>query len=189
MGAMGPKLTQEDAVLVVDFQNDFCPGGALPVPDGDQILTTVNEWVGAAQRARSTVAASLDWHPPDHISFHERGGPWPRHCVQNTPGAELHPRVELPFKSIIVRKGADPHRDAYSAFDQTGLADELRQRGTRRLWVCGLAQDVCVKASVLDALKEGFEVHVLKAGTRPVDPAQGEGALSAMREAGALIEP
>lgn len=182
------RLRSDDALLLVDVQRDFCPGGALAVPEGDQVVGVLNAWIGAAQRAGALVVASRDFHPAHHVSFTERGGPWPPHCIQGTSGAELHPELELPPDAVLVSKGQHPDRDAYSAFDGTELGPLLRQRGVRRLFVGGLARDVCVRASVLDARREGFETHVLVDATRPVDPERGEQALTEMQASGAMLE-
>lgn len=187
---MQQKLSQHDALLVVDVQNDFCPGGALAVPEGDQVVPVLNEWIRAAGEAGVPVVASRDWHPAGHCSFAEQGGPWPVHCVQDTEGAAFHPDLGLPADALVISKGQAPERDNYSAFDDTGLADMLRERGVERVWVGGLAQDVCVRATVLDACEAGFETHLVADATRPVDvePGDGERALEAMRAAGARIE-
>ncbi|MEX2142256.1 MAG: nicotinamidase [Pirellulales bacterium] len=185
-----PELRPGDALILVDVQNDFCPGGALPVNEGDEIVPVLNRWIEAAKKARAKIVASRDWHPPDHVSFRPRGGPWPVHCVQNTPGAELHPDLKLPARTSVVSKGTDPDRDSYSAFDGTRLGRNLKRRGVHRVWVGGLALDVCVRATVLDALKAGFEVHLIKAGTRAVNVGESDGqrALREMQTAGCLIE-
>jgi nicotinamidase/pyrazinamidase len=187
---MAPKLGPADALLVVDVQNDFCPGGALPVPDGDRVVPVLNRWIDRAVRAGAQVVASRDWHPPGHVSFRERGGPWPEHCVHHGEGARFHPDLRLPDDVRVVSKGMDRERDAYSAFDSTGLGGELRRCGVKRLWVGGLALDYCVRATVLDGLEQGFEVHLLAGATRAVDvqPGDGERALDEMRKAGAAIE-
>lgn len=157
-----------DAVLAVDVQNDFCPGGALAVPDGDAVVPEINAWLRAAAERNLTVLASRDWHTVDHVSFQAQGGPWPVHCVQSTPGAEFHPALALPKETVLVSKGTAFDRDAYSAFDGTGLAGWLRRKGIKRLWLGGLAEDVCVYHTALDAAREGFEPHLLLAATRPV---------------------
>jgi nicotinamidase/pyrazinamidase len=181
-------LERSDALLVVDVQPDFCPGGALPVPEGDAVIPVLNAWIDAAQAGGALVVASRDWHPPRHVSFQTEGGPWPAHCVQDTPGAAYHPALRLPADAVRVAKGTRLDRDQYSAFDETGLGEHLRARGVRRLWVGGLAQDVCVRASVLDARRLGFDVHVLVPATRPVDPQAGARALAEMEAAGAVLE-
>jgi nicotinamidase/pyrazinamidase len=183
------KFQPGDALLIVDPQKDFCPGGSLAVPGGDEIVPVLNEWIEAAREAGCPIYVSRDWHPRRHASFRERGGPWPPHCVQDTPGAEFHPGLAIPSGAVVVSKGTDPDRDAYSAFDGTGLAARLREAGVRRLWVGGLATDYCVRASVLDALREGFEVSVVRDAVRAVDvrPGDGEQALREMQAAGAQV--
>lgn len=181
-------LQKGDALLLVDVQNDFCPGGSLPVAGGDEIVPVLNRWIAAADDMGVAIVATRDWHPVHHVSFSEQGGPWPVHCVQDTGGAAFHPALELPDDTIKVSKGIRFDQDAYSAFENTGLADFLRGRNIRRLWVGGLAQDVCVLETVLQAVKEGFEVHLILAATRPVDVQQGARALADMRDAGAVLE-
>jgi nicotinamidase/pyrazinamidase len=173
------------ALLIVDVQHDFLPGGALGVPDGDAVIAPLV----AAADAADLVVASRDDHPAEHSSFAAQGGAWPPHCVHGTHGAELEPRIAALEPDIVVDKATTPEVDAYSAFDGTGLADELRRRGIDRLVVGGLATDYCVRASVLDALREGFAVTVLRDAVRGVDVTAGdsERALDEMRAAGAEI--
>ena len=182
------KLGKEDGLLIVDAQQDFFPGGSLAVQEGDAILPVLHRWIERISAAGGRLYATRDWHPRDHISFKSRGGPWPPHCVQDTPGAELHPRLHLPAHAMILNKGTHPDRDNYSGFEIPELAQAMRRDGMRRLWIGGLAQDVCVRASVLDALRAGFEVHVLVPATRPVDPEAGRRALEEMERAGAILE-
>lgn len=181
-------LEQGDALLLVDVQNDFCPGGSLAVEGGDEIVAVLNRWIAAAHDKGIPIVASRDWHPVHHISFSEQGGPWPVHCVQDTPGAAFHAELALPDDTIKVSKGTRFDQDAYSAFENTGLATFLHDRQVRRLWVGGLAQEVCVRETVLQALKEGFEVHVLMNATRPVNAQQGAQAADDMHLAGAVLE-
>ena len=188
---MAIKLTVSDALLLVDVQNDFCPGGALAVADGDAVVPALNAWIAVARQGGARVFASRDWHPPDHLSFAARGGLWPPHCVQDTPGAAFHQDLELPDDTVVVTKADQSEREAYSAFDSGELADALLAAGIERLWVGGLATDYCVKASVLDAAElPELEVHVIADAIRAVDaaPGDGEAALAAMREAGATLE-
>lgn len=187
---MEQDFDQKDALIVVDVQNDFCGGGALEVPDGDAVVPVLNDWMQRARAAGIPVVASRDWHPENHCSFEAQGGPWPPHCVRETRGAEFHPDLELPDDALIVSKGKTVERDNYSAFDETGLAGTLHDSGIERLWVGGLAQDVCVRATVLDACEAGFETHLIAEATRAVDvnPGDGDRALEAMRAAGAQIE-
>jgi nicotinamidase/pyrazinamidase len=176
-----------DALIVVDVQNDFCPGGSLPVPHGDEVVAVINRYLAAAREAHVTVVASRDWHPKDHISFAQRGGPWPEHCVQDSPGAAFHPDLALPDDVIKVSKGVRLDKDQYSAFDDTGLGSYLRARNVQRVWVAGLALEVCVRATVISAREEGFDVCLIEAGTRALDDAGGREALQEMRQAGARM--
>ena len=174
-----------DALIVVDVQVDFCPGGALPVEHGDEVVPVLNSWLQAAAGANVPVFATREWHPRHHLSFREAGGEWPSHCVQDSDGARFHPDLRLPANAVVVTKGVRFDRDQYSAFQDTGLAEELRRRHVQRVWVGGLALDVCVRATVLDACGEGFETIVILDGTRPITPEGGERAKEEMRRAGA----
>ena len=182
------RLRSGDALLLVDVQIDFCPGGRLPIERGDDVVPVLNAWIAAAHAAGVPVFASPDWHPREHLSFAGHGGKWPVHCVQDSEGARFHPDLRLPEDTIVVTKGTRFDQDQYSAFDQTGLAQEFRRRGIERVWIGGLAQDVCVMSSALDAAREGFETHVIEEGTRPVSAVDGRAALTRMREAGVLID-
>lgn len=181
------KLGNRAALIVVDVQNDFCPGGALPVPDGDQVVPVLNEYIRIFLRAGAPIYATRDWHPADHISFKEQGGIWPPHCIQGTTGAEFHPALALPKEATIVSKGSDPREDAYSGFQGTGLGARLNRQGIERLFIGGLATDYCVKSTVLDALQEGFETVLLQDASRGVEvkPGDIEQALTVMKQAGA----
>lgn len=184
------ELSERDCLLVVDVQNDFCPGGALAVDAGDGVIPQINLWVRRAVQAGCSVVASRDWHPADHLSFTDHGGDWPAHCISGTRGAEFHPDLELPDGVLVVSKAASADRESYSAFDGTGLAEQLRARGISRVVVGGLALDYCVKATVLDAVVEGFEVRLLRHATRAVDvhPGDGQRALEEMLRAGVRID-
>src|SRR5690606_25159736 len=146
------------ALVIVDFQNDFTPGGALAVPDGDKIADRVNEL--AASGDFDLVVATRDWHPPNHGSFAEQGGPWPVHCVAGSEGAQLHPALDQSKVDVIVDKGQSPDTDGYSGFEGTELESLLRERGITHVTVVGLATDYCVKNTALDALRKGFHVTV-----------------------------
>lgn len=176
-----------DGFLVVDIQNDFCPGGSLPIENGDKIIPVVNYWLAVARDRKIPIYVSRDWHPSGHISFEKAGGDWPPHCLQDTLGAEFHPKLTLIGDEVIITKGVRFDQDQNSVFDQTGLAHRLRKDGVKRLLVAGLAQDVCVLASVLDARREGFEVALIAGGTLPVTPQGGEEAMKRMKEAEAEI--
>jgi nicotinamidase/pyrazinamidase len=173
------------ALVVVDVQRDFTPGGALGVEGGDEIIGRINEL--AASDAFDVVVATRDWHPADHGSFAEQGGRWPRHCVQGTPGAELHPALDRAAIDAVVDKGQDPGTEGYSGFEATGLAELLREEGVTAVTVVGIATDHCVRATALDALKEGFTVAVDASAVRGVDPAASEAALEELRALGAVV--
>lgn len=179
------ELQRGDGLLVVDVQNDFCPGGALPLDQGDAVVPVLNRWLGAAETRGIPIYASRDFHPLGHPSFREQGGPWPVHCLQDTAGAAFHPGLRLPARTVLVTKGTRFDQDQNSAFDQTGFAARLRSDQVQRLWVGGLALDVCVLATVLDACREGFAVAVIDKGTRPVTLEGGAAALAKMTAAGA----
>lgn len=181
-------LKPGDGLLIVDVQKDFCPGGALPIAEGDRVVPILNRWLRAARERGIPVYASRDWHPRRHTSFREQGGPWPPHCIQGSEGARFHPKLELPEDAVAIVKGVRFDHDQYSAFEDTGLAARLAREGVWRLWVGGLALEVCVRASVLDALGEGFAVHLIVDGTRPVNEEAGREALQQMKEAGAKLE-
>lgn len=176
------------ALIIVDFQNDFTPGGALGVPDGDAIAGRVDALARSGDF--DLVVATRDWHPADHGSFAAAGGPWPPHCVQGTPGAELHPALDRSLIDVVVDKGQDPATEGYSAFESTGLAELLRERGVDRLTVAGLATDVCVLNTARDALDLDFEVEVDLEGTRGVEVRDGdsERALEELRDRGAELK-
>ena len=179
------KITPRDALIVVDVQNDFCHGGALPVEMGERVVPVVNR-LGLKFDHQ---AFSRDWHPRDHCSFSDEPAfqdkSWPVHCVQDSPGAEFHGELHVPSDALIVSKGTDPHREAYSAFDGTGLDEWLRGRAVARVFVAGLATDYCVRATVLDALKAGYPVFVVEDGCRGVAEASSQAALAEMEQAGA----
>lgn len=173
-----------DALIIVDVQNDFCPGGALPIADGDKVVPVLNRWIDAAKQRGLPIYASRDWHPTGHLSFKEEGGQWPPHCIQDTRGAAFHPDLDLPQNAIKVTKGVRFDQDQYSAFHHTGLGEQLKKAGVRHLWVGGLAQDVCVRATVLDARDEGFDVTLISDATHPVTPEGGVAADQELEDAG-----
>jgi len=175
------------ALLIVDFQNDFTPGGALAVAHGDEIAERINALAGSGDY--DLVVATRDWHPPDHGSFGAQGGPWPVHCVADTPGAQLHPALDASRVDVIVDKGQDSATEGYSGFEGTDLARVLRDRGITQVTVVGLATDYCVKNTALDALREGFQVTVDTTAVRGVEVAPGdsERALAEVRAAGGVM--
>ncbi len=188
-----------DALIVVDVQNDFCPGGMLPVPEGDRVVPVLNEYLARAEGVGIPIFASRDWHPAHTAHFAQDGGPWPVHCVQNTPGAAFHPDLRLPIATGIVTKGTSARDEGYSAFegrlpDGRDLATALREAGVTRVYVGGLATDYCVRATVLGARQSGFDVVWLRDASRPVEVQPGDGAraeaemLAAGAQAGTLAE-
>lgn len=181
------NLNSKDALIIADVQNDFLPGGALPVPEGDQVIPVLNEYAKIFKQANARIIASRDWHPPNHMSFKAQGGPWPPHCVQETEGANFHLDLKLPEGTAIVSKATDPAKEAYSVFDGTDLADTLKSQGVTRVFVSGLATDYCVVNTVLDAGKLGLEAVVLVDATRGinVEPGDVDRAIDSMMRSGA----
>lgn len=171
-------------LIVVDLQVDFCPGGALPVPRGDEVVPVVNALVDLFERRGLPVVLSRDWHPEDHVSFKDRGGPWPPHCVAGTPGAKFHPGLKVPESAVIVSKATARDLESYSAFGGTGLEETLRSMGVKRLFVAGLALDFCVKATALDGARLGFEVFLVEDATRPVFAESSASTLEELKGAG-----
>jgi nicotinamidase/pyrazinamidase len=182
------------ALLIVDVQNDFCPGGALAAPEGDRILPALNRHIAQAVANAMPVYASRDWHPAATTHFRAFGGLWPPHCVQGSPGAEFHPDLRLPASAIVVTKGDVVDREGYSAFDGRtpqgkSLARDLQDRQIDILYVGGIATDYCVKQSVLDGVREGFTVRVLTDAITGIDVRPGDSgrALDEMQRAGAEV--
>jgi len=182
-------IGNEDALIVVDVQRDFLPGGALAVPSGDAVIAPLNSCVESFSGAARPVFYSRDWHPQNHCSFREQGGPWPPHCIAGSPGAEFAAGLRIADGAVILSKATRADRDAYSAFQGTDLAVQLRNAGVRRVFVCGLATDYCVRATVLEARENGFEVTVVTDAVRAVDlhPGDGDRAFDEMRARGASL--
>jgi len=174
-----------DGLIVVDVQNDFCPGGALAVPDGDAVIEPINRLMEQFR----FVVATRDWHPPDHASFAAQGGRWPVHCVAETGGAQLHPRLHSSQIDAIVDKGRGREDPGYSGFEKTELERLLRERGVDTVHVSGLALDYCVRATALDARRAGFAVVLHRAATRAInaEPGDEERTLRELREAGVEV--
>jgi nicotinamidase/pyrazinamidase len=175
------------ALLIIDFQNDFVPGGALPVPEGDRIAPRVRELLDSGDF--DLVVATRDWHPPNHDSFQAQGGPWPPHCVQGTEGAELHPSLDRSRVDVVINAGYEPRLEGYSGFEETELERVLRDRRIESLTAVGLATDYCVRATALEALELGFDVTVDRQGIRGIDVAPGdsERALAEVEAAGGSV--
>lgn len=176
-----------DALLLIDVQNDFLPGGSLAVPSGEEVIPVLNRYIEAFSKASLPVYASRDWHPPDHSSFRAQGGIWPPHCVASSGGAEFSPKLDLPANAVIISKATNPNADAYSDFDEPDLEQSLQQNGISRLFIGGLATDYCVLYTVRDALAHGFEVHLLLDGIRAINvkPGDGQRAIEEMTSLGA----
>lgn len=188
MATIEETLQPGDALIIVDVQKDFCPGGALPIEEGDKVVPILNRWIKVAITKEVPIYVSRDWHPLQHPSFKQHGGLWPPHCLQDSDGARFHPDLQIPESAIKVTKGVRFDQDQNSAFDQTGLANQLRNDDVQRLFVGGLAEDVCVLATVLDGCKEGFEVVLISDATRPVTIPAGKEARKKMRAAGARLK-
>lgn len=189
---MNPTFTSSDALLVVDLQYDFLPDGALHVPGGDEVIPMVNALITAAKAGYATIVASRDWHPIQHISFQEQGGPWPPHCVQDTLGAEFHRSVTFPENTLIISKAFKVDQEAYSAFsgetaDGQSLSALLNKRGVQRIIICGLALDYCVKATALDAIKHDLETIVVLEATRAIDPKEGQETIRLLKSFGVVF--
>ena len=181
-------LDNTDALLVIDMQVDFLPGGALGVAGGHEVVAPINHLIALYGDAGAPVFASRDWHPQDHCSFQAQGGPWPPHCMADTPGAQFAAELALPDDAVVISKAASADVDAYSAFNGTDLAAQLRARGVERVAVVGLATDYCVLNTVTDALEEGFTTLVVPEAMRAVDVQAGDGrrALDRMVARGAV---
>lgn len=163
-----------EALLIIDFQNDFArPDGALPVPGGDEIAARLNEL--AASDRFDFVVATRDWHPPDHCSFVDQGGPWPVHCVQGTEGAELHPALDAECVDVVFDSGQEVDLEGYSAFERPELGRLLRERSVDAVYLAGLATNICVRGTAMGALEEGFGVTVDTRASRGID---AEGVVS-----------
>ncbi len=177
------------ALLVVDVQRDFCPGGSLAVKGGDEVVPKLNSVISAAEKAGIPIFFTRDWHPRNHMSFKSWGGVWPPHCVQGSPGAELHPGLKVPVDAPIINKGDDPSAEAYSGFQGTNLAERLSGAKVVEVILGGLTTDYCVKQSTLDAIRAGFRVSVMRDCTKAVNVKPGDGAraIAAIRRAGARI--
>ena len=181
------RINEDDALIVTDVQNDFCPGGALPVPQGDAVVSPINRLVGKFE----TLVYSRDYHPEEHCSFsldpRYCDGSWPYHCVQDTPGAEFHGDLRVPLDAVFIEKGTNPDKEAYSAFEDTDLEQILRKKNIARLFITGLALDYCVKATALDALRLGFAVVVVEDATRGISEDSSAAAKAELLAAGVTL--
>ena len=178
------RIEDTDALIVVDVQNDFCSGGALAVPRGEAVVSPINRIMGKFEH----IVFSRDWHPEDHCSFSDspefRDGSWPRHCIQDTPGAEFRGDLRVPLDAYFIEKGTDSNVEQYSAFSVPGLAEWLRRRGVTQVFIAGLTMEYCVYHSALDALKEGFSVWVVADAVQAVAAEAGKSAMEELHKAG-----
>ena len=183
------ELQDGDALIIVDVQNDFLPGGKLAVPHGDEVVPVLNDYIDLFLTKGLPIIATRDWHPVNHCSFQAQGGPWPPHCIANSPGAGFAAGLRLPEEFMIVSKAAAPDKDAYSGFEGTELEAVLRSHGVRRVFVGGLATDYCVLNTVKDALENRYQVYVLNDAIRAVNahPDDGRKAEQEMVSKGAIM--
>jgi nicotinamidase/pyrazinamidase len=181
------ELRHGDALLVVDVQRDFLAHGSLAVPRGDEVVPVLNRYLQLFAVAQLPVLATRDWHPVNHCSFRQQGGPWPPHCVAGTVGATCSPALQLPADATIIYKATQAERDAYSGFEGTDLQVQLQQRGVTRLLIGGLATDYCIIHTVQDALKHGYTTLLLQDAIRPIDAKAGATAIAAMQAQGATL--
>jgi nicotinamidase/pyrazinamidase len=186
-------FTLGDALLIVDPQNDFFSGGALAVPEGDQIIPVLNDLIQTAVNEHVLILISRDWHPANHCSFKKYGGTWPLHCIQNTFGAKFHSGLTFPDNAVIINKAFTADFDAYSAFQKGQLTSGelfetfLEEKKIKRLWIGGLALDYCVKATALDAKKRGYAVEIILPATKAIALETGEQAIKEMERQGIQI--
>lgn len=182
------------ALIVIDVQNDFCPGGALSLPEGDQIIPAIDDCLAYAKAQQWLVIASRDWHPKEHCSFTAQGGPWPEHCVQGSEGAAFYPALQLPANAVVVNKAFEVDQETYSALSgvvdatQQPVKDFLKQQGVDDIFVCGLALDYCVFATANEACQAGYRVHVVLPACRGIDSMRCKQCLMNLRQMGVLIE-
>jgi nicotinamidase/pyrazinamidase len=183
------RIQNTDTLIIVDVQNDFLLGGSLAVPNAEEIIPILNNYIEIFKENQGKIFATRDWHPINHMSFEEYGGLWPPHCIRNTKGAQFHPRVNLPKNAIIISKAIESDKEAYSGFDQTTLFEELKKNGVSRVFIGGLATDYCVKNTVLDAVKLGFYTYLLLDASRGINAASGDvaRAIDLMRKNGVKI--
>lgn len=181
-------LQATDALIIVDVQNDFLPGGSLAVPHGDEVVPVMNDYAHVFEKKKLSIFATRDWHPANHCSFEAQGGIWPPHCVQESEGAEYAPGLQLPEEVVIISTATDPNKEAYSGFDGTDLHDRLQALGVKRLFIGGLATDYCILSTVRDGLSLGYKVYLLEDAIRAVNvnPHDGQKAIGEMVDLGAI---
>ena len=183
------RISNTDALIIVDVQNDFMSGGSLAVPNAEEIIPVLNDYIKIFQKKQGRIFATRDWHPVNHISFKKYGGLWPTHCVRNTKGAQFHHRLKLPKNTIIISKAMALDKEAYSGFGQTTLFNELIKNNISRIFIGGLATDYCVKNTILDAVRLGFNTYLLFDASRGLNATSGDvtRAIDLMRKNGVKI--
>lgn len=179
-------LAKGDALIIVDVQNDFLTGGSLAVPAGDEIIPSLNRYIAAFLLRDLPIFATRDWHPLDHCSFQQQGGPWPQHCVAQTPGAAFPANLEIPCDTHIISKAVSKEKDAYSGFSETELHSTLQSSGIIRVFIGGLATEHCIFNTVKDALTYQYTTFVLKDAVRGIDGSSSKAALEEMARLGAI---
>lgn len=184
---MKVDLGRGDALVIVDVQNDFLPGGRLPVPGGDDVVRSLNRYIAAFLFRELPIFATRDWHPPDHCSFQEQGGPWPPHCIAETQGAAFPANLEIPCDTHIVSKATSKEKDAYSGFSETELHTRLQSSGISRVFIGGVATEYCVLNTVKDALSHNYGTYVLKDAVAGMDASASSVALEEMDRLGAPL--
>ncbi len=184
---MKTEIGTGDALIIVDVQNDFLPGGSLPVPAGDEVIPSLNRYIAAFLFRELPIFATRDWHPPDHCSFHQQGGPWPAHCIAGTQGAAFAANLEIPCDTHIATKATSREKDAYSGFSEAELDAMLKSAGISRVFNGGLATDHCVLSTVRDALNHGYDIFVLGDAVRGMDADASSAALEEMAHLGAKL--
>jgi nicotinamidase/pyrazinamidase len=182
-------LKKTDALIIVDIQKCFFPGGALPVRDGDQVVPVLNKYIKKFQKAEAKIYATRDWHPSNHESFKDYGGKWPPHCIQGNEEAKFHPDLKLPVDTAVISAGDKPDVEGYSGFDHTELENKLKKAHVDRIFVGGLATDYCVKSTVLDALEKGFETILLTDAIKGINekPDDAKNAINQMLSKGVKV--
>lgn len=182
------KLPSDAALLIIDVQNDFCSGGALAVPNGEEVVPELNRLIDRFQSQKLPVIFTRDWHPENHNSFQAQGGPWPPHCVRESEGAQFHSGLKVPEGALIISKGTEPRLEGYSAFEETNLHEELQKKNIHTLYIGGLATEYCVKASALDARRKGYNVFLVQGTHRGIEARPGniDRAVDELHAAGIL---
>jgi len=180
-------MMDNSALIVVDMQNDFMDGGVLAVPGSKSIVPTINLYMEVFHNRSLPIYATRDWHPQNHISFRERGGPWPPHCIMFTEGASFFNKLKFPKETEVISKAMKPDEEAYSGFQGTDLAIRLKKRGISNIFISGVATEYCVLSTAMDGIKNGFRVHLLQDAVRGIKDRDVSSAMQRMKDAGVII--